>query len=308
MSHGVTVTLRDLMRLREPATRLAYTAHNFARAGSSGNYLSAFRGRGMEFAEVRRYIPGDDVRTIDWRVTARTGQPHTKLFQEERERPVVLIVDQSTAMRFGTRRAFKSVAAAQAAAVLAWSASEKGDRVGGFVFADAEHREIRPTRGRRGALRFLRGLVDVSATTSHCAEPAWIDAVSRAQRIARPGTWVCIISDFDGAEKHPEVETTLMHLNRHCELALILVFDPLEQELPPAGVYNFSDGEKFALLDSAINDLRQQHRARFDARRARLDHWRRRLGLTLIELPTAADPVRTLCSGLHPGQSKKAAP
>jgi uncharacterized protein (DUF58 family) len=295
------------MRLRETAARLAYSPRDFARAWAAGGYLSNFRGRGMEFAEVRRYIAGDDVRTIDWRVTARTGQPHTKLFQEERERPVLLVVDQSNSMRFGTRRAFKSVAAAEAAALLAWSATEKGDRVGGLVFADAVHHEIRPTRGRRGALRFLRGLVEVSNSDSTPDQPAWVEAIKRTQRIARPGTWVCILSDFDDVQNHPEIETTLTQLNRHCELALIQVFDPLEQELPPPGVYNFSDGDKSAALDSAQQDVRQQHRARFEARRAQLDRWRRRLGLKLIELSTAADPVRALHAGLRRSQITKAA-
>ncbi len=308
MTQGVTVTLHDLMRLREPAARLGYTPQDFARAWGSGNDLSAFRGRGMAFAEVRRYVPGDDVRTIDWRVTARTGQPHTKLFQEERERPVVLVVDQSAAMHFGTRRAFKSVAAAEAAALLAWSATERGDRIGGMVFADAQHHEFRPTRGHRGTLRFLRGLAQMSAAAPMpTAEPAWIEALKRTQRIARPGTWICVISDFEGAERHPELETTLIQLNRHCELAFILVFDPLEKELPPPGLYSFSDGQHLAVLDSAMSELRRQHRARFDARCEQLKRWRQRLGLKFIELPTAADPVRALGAGLQPGQRRKAA-
>lgn len=303
MTHGVTPTLQELTRLRQHAARLGNSPDELARAGGSGNYLSSFRGRGMEFSEVRRYVPGDDVRTIDWRVTARTGTPHTKLFQEERERPVVLLVDQSATMQFGTRRAFKSYAAAEAAALLAWAAAAKGDRVGGLVFADTQHREVRPVRGQRGALNLLRAICDHDMSNRQTAHddsiPAWYSAITRAQRIAKPGTWIGIISDFERAETLPQAESNLMQLSRHCELALIFLSDPLEKALPPPGLYSFSDGEKLATVDSAIASLREQHTQRFAARSAQLDHWRRRLGLRFIELSTADDPMQRLRAGLH---------
>lgn len=299
MSRGVTITLHDLMRLREPASRIAHAPRIAAKAASAGGHLSSFRGRGMEFSEVRRYIAGDDVRTIDWRVTARTGQPHTKLFQEERERPVLIVVDQSKAMHFGTRRAFKSVAAAEAAALLAWSATERGDRVGGLVFSETIHHEVRPARGRGGALNFLRTLTQQNAPEGAAEPPGWVEAITRAQRIAKPGTLVYMISDFEKAEEHPEVQASLAQLSRHCEIALVLVVDPLEKDLPPPGLYTFSDGNKVTVVDSAVAKLREEHRARFEARHAQLERWQRQLGIKLIELSTAEDPVRTLHTSLQ---------
>ena len=123
---------------------------------SGGGYVSPYRGRGMEFEEVRAYQPGDDIRNMDWRVTARTGRPHTKLFREERERPVLFLVDLGPSMAFGTRVAFKSVVAARAAALLAWAARDNGDRIGGIVFAGKRHRELRPAARERGMLPFSR--------------------------------------------------------------------------------------------------------------------------------------------------------
>jgi uncharacterized protein (DUF58 family) len=122
----------------------------------SGNYLATFKGRGMEFDEVRPYQPGDDIRTMDWKVTARTGKPHTKLFREERERPVLLWVDYRKPMFFGTRGSFKSVVAAKTAALLAWSAIQHGDRLGGLIFSEKVHQEIRPHRGKAATLHFIR--------------------------------------------------------------------------------------------------------------------------------------------------------
>jgi uncharacterized protein (DUF58 family) len=153
---GPYTSVRQLTQLRYAAREIDLIAMSKAINPLSGLLSSNFRGRGIDFAEVRVYQPGDDVRTIDWRVTARTQKPHTKLFQEEKERPVFLVVDQSESMFFGSRITFKSVIAAQAAALMAWTALEGGDRVGGLVFSNTGHREVRPRRTKHSVLRLLQ--------------------------------------------------------------------------------------------------------------------------------------------------------
>ena len=163
----------DIVRVKQSTLIKSYSAaknlplnSNGIKARLSGNYLSAFKGRGMEFDEARPYQPGDDIRSIDWRVTARTGKTHTKLYREERERPVLLWVDYRRSMFFGTQNYFKSVLAAKTAALLAWSAAQHGDRLGGLIFSENIHQELRPQRGKAGTLHFIKKL---------CEHPAWDD-------------------------------------------------------------------------------------------------------------------------------------
>jgi uncharacterized protein (DUF58 family) len=167
----------------------------------SGEYLSRFKGRGMEFAESRPYQPGDDVRNLHWRVMARTGKPFTKLFREERERPVFVWVDLRRRMFFGTRRAYKSVVAARAAALIAWAASRHGDRIGGVLFSDGSHEEIKPARGKAAVLYLIRRLAEHPAWDdrdgSHDdGERSMRDAMIRLRRVVRPGSLVFLLSDF----------------------------------------------------------------------------------------------------------------
>lgn len=135
-STGAVITLQELLVQRHAAKTLEYLVHNRSIAGISGLHLSKMRGRGVDFEEFRPYQAGDDIRLIDWRVTARTNRPFTKVFREERERPVIVAVDQTHNMYFGSQVAFKSVIAAQAAALFCWLAIDNGDRVGGLVFSD----------------------------------------------------------------------------------------------------------------------------------------------------------------------------
>ena len=154
----VSVSQDGLIRLHGPARAIAL---NVLRVKSlqTGAYVSHFRGRGMEYDESRPYQPGDDPRSIDWRVTARSATAYTKLFREERERPVLVCVDLRASMHFATRGCFKSVNASRAAALLSWAAHHRGDRLGGLIFGDTTHRELKPRLGRRAALRFVHQLV-----------------------------------------------------------------------------------------------------------------------------------------------------
>ena len=222
-SHSpVQVSLDELIRLNQSARQLALH-DNAMRARQSGNYLSRFKGRGMEFDEARLYMPGDDIRAIDWRLTARTGKPHTKLYREERERPVLVSVDYRASMSFATRGVFKSVLAARLASLISWSTHHHGDRIGGQIFTDQMCQEFKPQTGKRAVLHWLKQLADYSKT-AHPAEadldnPPLQQALSRLCRHARPGSQVLIISDFRGLSNN--AEHYLMRLSRHCDVGLI---------------------------------------------------------------------------------------
>ncbi|MGZ5026261.1 MAG: DUF58 domain-containing protein, partial [Methylobacter sp.] len=218
----VSVSLKTLIDLAGPAAGLNLK-HSAIRAGQSGGYLSRFKGRGMEFEEARTYQPGDDIRSIDWRVTARTGETHTKVFREERERPVFISVDDRPAMHFATRGVFKSVLAAKLAGLLAWAAQHHGDRIGGQLFTDIVCRELKPQNGKHAVLRFLNAIVNRGGLVTEAAPTITLEQVlARLMQHARPGSLVYIISDFRGI--NDQVETYLAKLSRHCEVVLIFVY------------------------------------------------------------------------------------
>ncbi|HYE36728.1 DUF58 domain-containing protein [Methylocaldum sp.] len=296
----VRPTLEDLIRLSQPAAGLTL-ARPTVRALQSGQYLSAFKGRGMEFDETRPYAQGDDVRNLDWRVTARTGKPHTKLFREERERPVFLAVDYRSAMFFATRGMFKSAMAARLAALIAWSARRHGDRVGGQIFSEAESVEFKPEHGHRAVLRLLKMLVDQAAPQSAGTPEASLqDALVRLPRHARPGSLVFVFSDF----RHLTAagEASLSRLSRHCDLVLVFIFDPLEQRLP-MGPHRFSDGRRDVLLDADARTGDAYERS-FRTREERLRDLARRHGMRFVPCRTTDEPFLILQQSCRPSFSR----
>src|SRR5690554_5148832 len=169
-SNGVQVSSHELMYYRSKASAFARYRRLHPPPGQSGALLSKFKGRGMEFDEFRHYQAGDDIRAIDWRVTARTGTPHTKLFREERERPVFVVVDLSHSMQFGTQLLFKSVQACHLAAVVAWLTVARGDRIGAVIGSQAGHVEVKPQGRDHGAQQVIHQLV----TQQHAALELWL--------------------------------------------------------------------------------------------------------------------------------------
>ena len=243
----------------------------------------------MEYAESRAYLPGDEIRNMDWRVTARTGRPHTKLFQEERERPVMLAVDFGPSMFFGTRLAFKSVVAAHAAALVAWVALRHGDHVGAVITAPDREVEIRAAGGRRGVLRVLRALhahSELPEAPGRGGAGRLAELLTRARRVSRSGSLVVVLSDFYGLDEHAEAALAL--LRSRCDLVGGQVVDPLERSAPPPGRYAVSDGRSTAVLDSTSRTFREAHRQRFDARAERVREAFSRLGAPLRTLSTDA--------------------
>jgi uncharacterized protein (DUF58 family) len=288
-SELIAVSLKTLIDLAKPASSLNLR-HTQFRSRQSGAYVSRFKGRGMEFDEARLYQPGDDIRSIDWRVTARSGKTHTKLYREERERPVFISVDNRLAMHFATRGVFKSVLAAKLAGLLAWAAEYHGDRIGGQLFSEHECRELKPQNGTHAVLRFLNALVKPQNPLDK--EFTLDQVLARLNQHARPGSLVYIISDFRGI--NDQTETHIAKLSEHCEVVLIFIYDPLESSLPTKGRYRFTDDERDIVIDSSDQQRLLNYRQRFVQRQQRLELFAKKRGLVFIQCSTVEDPIQCL--------------
>ncbi|VAW90355.1 hypothetical protein PA3071 [hydrothermal vent metagenome] len=297
---------KSLIGLHREAAGLSLNALK-VRAAQSGQYLSSFRGRGMEFDEVRPYQAGDDVRTLDWRVMARTGKPHTKLFREERERAVLLWVDSRRSMFFATRGAFKSVVAARAAVLLGWAAVAQGDRIGGLIFSEQQHEELRPQGSKHAVLHLIQRMVkqeqlaweQAKAATQHnsdVASDAAVQSLLRLRRVARPGSLVVLLSDFRDVEERSELH--LAQLARHNDVVMFFIYDELESTLPPAGLYRVGDGEQAVTLDTTAAAARDAYHQRFIERRDALQALCRRHGICFIPCSTTQSMTQRLREGL----------
>jgi len=303
--YGIVATVEELVRQRGAAGPLKLTPESAVRTLQSGPFHSAYRGRGMEFDESRAYQPGDDIRAIDWRVTARTGRVHTKLFHEERERPVLLLVDARPMMRFGTRDCFKSVLAARTAATLAWAARDAGDRVGAFVMTGTATLQFPPHRGRGRLLRLLKGLSAATAESCETVSVSLSEQIARLRRVARPGTLIIALSDFHDFDDAAEKE--LAGVSTHCDVVCIHVFDALEAAAPTSRGYRISDGERVLALAGFDRKWQREYRERFESRRRRLESFCRRHGETFFSLMTGGDePGASPAPGLHPRRFRRA--
>jgi uncharacterized protein (DUF58 family) len=293
---GAYCELSELIEQRHPAGKLDLNQRKRALSLLSGPNKTNFRGRGIDFEEVRAYQPGDDIRTIDWRVTARTGSAYTKLFREERERQVLVCVDQRTSMFFGSRTCCKSVLAARLGALLSWAALQRGDRVGGLVFSEREHHEIRPRRSRRSVLGLLNALTEMNQALplAPVERPqSFADMLVELRRIARPGSSVFLVSDFRGALEERALEQ-LYQLGRHLEITALHCSDPLEQALPEAGRYTVTDGSARAQLFTGDRQVRDSFAEGFDSQLAALRQSLGKLGIPLIAASTAESPLGIL--------------
>ncbi len=283
---------RHLIGLRQTAQKLRLERRIPASAAMAGNHISRFRGRGMDYAESRVYQAGDDIRSMDWRVTARAGKPHTKLYQEERERPVMLLADFSPSLFFGSRKALKSVIAAETAALLAWATVSHGDRIGGLLF-NGGHKEIAPRNGQHGALEMIRHLVRYSdprrgLNQTDSGDNDFNEALKRLRRTTRPGSLIFLISDFYGIDE--DTDRHLRRLNQHNDLVAIQVLDPLEQTAPPPGRYAVTDGRRFGVLDTRSRRTREQYETFFREREQRLAEMMRRHQIPLLTIRTIDTP------------------
>ena len=267
-----STSLDELLQLRGAAQALQRRVRRKSAASMSGGSVSRRLGRGLDFAEVREYQPGDDVRMIDWKVTARTGRAHTKLFVEERERPVLLVVDFRAGMRFGTRGMYKSVLAARLAALLGWCAVASHDRVGGFVFTDDWHDEIRPQIGRRGLMSVFRAIHHSQQRIPRHGGDQLTSTLERLRHGVHAGSTVVLLSDFQGLTD--AARSALGSALQSLDVMAVHICDPLDVELPGPGRYPMAafhqDGQQRFVMSVRNRTQQQNYRHEFDVREKQL--------------------------------------
>lgn len=279
--------LDELLSLRGAAHGLDLHAHRPALANLQGAHRSAQRGRGLEFEEVRLYAPGDDVRSIDWRVTARRGRPHTKLFREERERPVWLLADLHPGLFFGSRRQLKSALLLRAAAILGWAACLGGDRLGAVIGGGGEPRILPPRARQAGILPVLEALIEAQPTAPAAPGPAALQqALSALRPVLHPGSLVLVLSDFAHLDAAAEEALAIVSVRSDCRL--LWISDPLELSGLPAGRFRVGLPDRLWWLDGERS--RGAWQALWQRREQALTDIANRLKLPLTRLSTA-DPV-----------------
>jgi len=290
--------LDDLLELRHASHTLGLSSRHLVNSTFSGLYASVFRGAGVNFEEVREYREGDDIRNMDWKVTARTNSPHLKVYREERERSVVLCVDKGPHMSFGTRGTFKSTQAARAAALLGWAANGHGDRVGGIAFGDADGgtRHYRPTKDRRALWRLLHDLTQPGSRPVRgvdCLERV----LQRADRGTGTGALIVVIADFN--REPTGLERALGQLCQRHSVVLVPVDDIADRELPSMGrvLFRAVDGDLLE-VDTGDADSRAAYAQAWRTRREALLRSANRLGVAVIPIATDTDVHRPLMEGL----------
>ncbi|MGP9802605.1 DUF58 domain-containing protein [Rheinheimera sp. NSM] len=287
---GVSLGLSELLWYQRYTKVLDLTPRMPIHSKLAGTYLAKSKGRGMEFDEVRHYQSGDDVRTIDWRVTARTGKVHTKLFREEKERPVFILTDLGSSMQFGSALLFKSVQAAHLAALIAWHVKQRGDKLGGLVFSQQQHFELKPQSRSHGVLRYFHALTEVQHTTQGNRGLSLNDALSQLRRLVRPGSLVYILSDFAGF-----TDDGLRHIRairQHNEVTCCPITDPLDLMLPASGngLAAISDGQHTGYVELGSSSLRQRYAQQQQTQQQQLKQHINQLGCKWLPV-SAAEPV-----------------
>jgi len=262
----IFVSLKDLLKMEHFARGFSFLARKQkVRSILGGKHASKLRGRGLDFEEVRNYVAGDDIRNIDWKVTARTQKTHSRVYSEEKEKPALIVVDQSKSMFFGSQLRTKSVVAAELAALAAFRVLKEGDRVGGVVFADHGIDIVYPKRDRKNILRFLEKIVERNHELEQSSpirlEEALKETMLKIRNIVSHDFLIIIISDF--MRYSPEVIKFISHLAQHNDVILAKVFDPMERDIPAAKVIA-GDGEKQIVMDGESKRLRDKFQEGFD--------------------------------------------
>ena len=285
MTRGIEAPLEELLALRSQATHIDFNEPKFSHSRVTGQVHARFRGRGMDYFESRPYVEGDDVRHIDWRVTGRSGQLHSKVYVEERDRPVLIVVDFSPSMYFGTRNALKSVVAARLAALLAWFASHKRDRVGGLLFTPEAEHEIRPRSGRRAVLTLLNALSEASKLHHKAKGENLLErALEHTAQVARPGSQILLISDF--YEVNDSLRQPLNRLAASNNLVTFFISDPFEQALPKNRRIPLTNGERRMRLRARDEKERTRLKAHFEHRASWLAREMSLLGQPVVPVST----------------------
>lgn len=305
---GIYISLKELVAFQHQASGFSFLPRQPVHSILSGRHTSRLRGRGLNFEELRHYRSGDDIRTLDWKVTNRTGKPHVRVYTEERERPVLLLVDQRISMFFGSQLKMKSVIAAELAALSAWRVLSAGDRVGALVFNDTDIIEVRPQRSRKTVLHILNNVLklnhELKANYAGTQNDAQLNIVLKeAQRLSGHDNLVVIISDMNGWNE--ETIKRVKNLARHNDVMASLVFDPLEKTLPDKSKLVLSDGDMQIQLDSAKAGLSNQYTEHFESV---VDHMQQELnkhGIPVIPMNTTEGVLNQVRKAIGERSGKK---
>ncbi|SMS02657.1 hypothetical protein VIM7927_03992 [Vibrio mangrovi] len=297
-SNGVTLCLEELLAYKQHCASWLPPAKSLW-STMSGQHLSRQLGRGMNFSEVRRYQPGDDIRAIDWRVTARTGKPHTKLFSEEREKPVILYIDLSATMHMGSRLLLKSVQAAHMAALLAWLSLAQKDRCGALIDLGDSLIDIKPKSHQPGVLALLQKLIDcqtrqlqINQTHTSAVLPM-SESLTALNRLSPKGSEVILVSDY--TRYHDDLKPQFSQLRRHNQVRLIHIYDPLEQgETAFRGIEFVADQQQSRWLNFSAQSTRTGIKKAFESQKDRLELLSRSLGIPYTRLSSDTPLLKQL--------------
>ncbi len=289
---------QDLVAFKNKKLKLVPFSRRLVKSTTSGGYHSPFRGRGLEFDAVREYVPGDDIRCIDWRVTARTGRPHLKVFKEDRERQVMICVDMNSYMRFGTRNTFKSIQAARVAAFLGWQGMASQDRVSGYLFGDIAERIqfFPPKRTHNSFVSMLKCLA-----VPHIEQPivSLKEVLLNVARVAHSGSFVYLISDFMNLNQNLPDDSEINRLSSRLNLIFIAINDFADRVMFPIGSIKFSSNDKNSLsVNTESITGREKYAAQWEENRQQLYEISRKFKIPIIELTTESNLPQDLISGL----------
>ncbi len=259
-------SLKDLLGMERYAHHFDLLARKQrVKSIMGGKHASKLRGRGLDFEEVRQYVKGDDIRNIDWKVTARTRETHTRVFSEEKEKPTLILVDQSKSMFFGSQKRTKSVVAAELAALAAFRILKEGDRVGGIVFADQGIDIVLPKRDRRNILRFFENIVkrnhELSEDKTGDFEDLLKEAAAKTENIVTHDFMILIIGDFH--RYSPDVLKSITMLSQHNDLILAKIVDPFERDIAAVKFVAGNEQTQVA-VDGQEKSLRRKFEEGFD--------------------------------------------
>ena len=298
MSEGAYTDLKTLVALQHKASGFSFLPRQPVHSILAGKKASRLRGRGLNFEELRNYLPGDDLRAMDWKASMRSGEPHVRIYTEERDRPVFLVVDQRSPMFFGSQLKMKSVAAAEVAAVGAWRALDQGDRVGAVIFNDSECTVIKPLRSKGTVLQILGEIVRMNNALPKVGDApkphseSLNEALSKVAQLAKHDCLVGIFSDLDGVDERSR--KTLTRVAQRNDVLAFLVYDPLGKDLPQAGRAVFASGGTQIEVDTADKRVREGFTREFDDRVSKAKKLLQQRSIPFVLLSAAEDPLEQL--------------
>lgn len=288
---NIYVSLEELVRLGSKARGFSFLPRQPIHSLLSGRHGSKFRGRGMDFSELKPYVQGDDTRQIDWKATRRTRKPYIRLFNEERDRSVWVVLSQRNSMFFASKGAMKSVQAARAAALTLFRTLSVGDRIGGVIFNDTTIKNFKPQRSRTLLMRMLHEIVEqnnaLHVSNSKNDQTQLNKALKSITTLAKHDDLIVLIGDGQGFDD--ETSMYLSDVARHNDILAVIIYDPLESALRSEGSLVVSDGEHFAEFDTASKRFQEQFEASFESHLKRLEHLSQRHNIVLMKLRTDED-------------------